>query len=100
MKLGSHRPRSLTNMCFYQFLILAILYWKLYGLIPISVALVFISLKTKDFPHFFKCFSAIQDWVLFFLVFSYLSSLDILECKVTNLSYWLCPLPYISFSVS
>jgi hypothetical protein len=79
-----------------EVLILAILSgvrWNLW------VILICISLITKDFEHFFKCFSAIQDssavnslftsislffliWLIDFLVFSFFSSLYILDINL------------------
>jgi hypothetical protein len=83
----------LANMCCHLiFFILVILIGVRWNL---RVVLNCTSLITKDFEHFFKCFLAIQDssvvnslfssilqffdWVVWFLVVSFLSSLCILD---------------------
>ena len=50
--------------------------------ISLSASQPFKVPRCEFFLQFLMTFS---DWVLFFLVFSYLSSLDILECKVSEI---------------
>ena len=54
-------PHPLQHVLAPEFLILAILTGVKWNL---RVVLICISLITKDFKHFFKCFSAIQDSLL------------------------------------